>query len=801
MRILGSSILTLVFLCGGAFSGLAQPGDPGWPRIFASGSRELTVYQPQIDYWRGYTNAHFRCAIGVKGVLKQERFGVAEIDAETLVDQAARIVALVPVKRELRFPNTSDAELAVLRGAVDQLRPPDEAVTISLDRVLACLEPKDQTVQHRAELNLNPPKVFYSAKAAILMILMGEPQFKPVDENNSGLLFALNTNWDLFYDTITQRYYLLNQDNWLSASAVTGPWSRAEALPTSLWSLPNNDNWSAVRTNLPGKQTKLIPEVFVSYGPAELIVTRGAPSYSVIAGTQLLRVANTESVLFKDMGDGKFYYLVAGRWFRSGRLDGAWSAASADLPADFARIPDSDPAAFVKASVPGTREASDAVLLASIPTTTTVYTTNPTVQVVYSGTPQFVAIPASSVQYAVNTPQQVLLVGGSYYCCDAGVWFVSPAATGPWVFCTSVPAAIYSIPPSNPCYNVTYVVVQSSTPTTVVYAQTAGYSGEYVAATGVLMFGAGMSVGAALADSHYYYPPYPSLYSYGCGATYHYGYGGYYYGGGAAYGPYGGAGYATAYNPATGTYSRSAYAYGPYGSASAHATYNPYTGGYSRSAQVNTAYGSAGRAGGYNAYTGTAAQAGYRSGAYGTAAAGRAYNPYSGATAAGASVSTAYGTAGRAAAYNPTTGSSAQAAYQSGQYGSVGGVKTSQGAGAASWSTPSGQGGIARSQSGDVYAAHDGSVYKKDSDGGWSQNSGTGWESVSRPQPQTASYQTQRSYSGYGSMGGGSWEQNRQSLESEASSRSWGNQQAERAQTWQRSGGGRSWGGGGGWRR
>ena len=38
--------------------------------------------------------------------------------------------------------------------------------------------------------------------------------------------------------------------------------------------------------------------------------------------------------------------------------------------ADFAKIPDDDPAAFVKASVPGTTEAKDAVLLASIPTKT-----------------------------------------------------------------------------------------------------------------------------------------------------------------------------------------------------------------------------------------------------------------------------------------------------------------------------------------------------------------------------------------------------------------------------------------------
>jgi len=40
------------------------------------------------------------------------------------------------------------------------------------------------------------------------------------------------------------------------------------------------------------------------------------------------------------------------------------------------------------------------------------------------------------------------------------------------------------------------------------------YSDKYVAATGVLMFGAGMLVGAAIANNNdYYHPPYACHYS------------------------------------------------------------------------------------------------------------------------------------------------------------------------------------------------------------------------------------------------------------------------------------------------
>ena len=790
----------------------AQSADPGWPRVFKQAGKQLTVYQPQVDSWSGYTNLHFRCAIAIKGVTPQEKFGVAEVDALTVTDLGARVVAIIPLKRELRFANVLEPELTQLRQAAEQLNPPGHVTSLSLDRVLAYLDPATQPVQHAVALNLDPPKIFASTTPAILVMFMGPPQFKPVDPNRTDLLFALNTNWDVFYDTASERYFLLNGEGWLTApDALKGPWTPAQTLPPSLYSLPANEHWAEARTRLPGKPARVAPTVFTSIEPAELILTDGPPSYMPVRGTRLLHVSNTASVLFLHTGDGKLYFLVAGRWFRGGSVNGPWSASSQDLPPDFAQIPNDDPMAFVKASVPGTREAKDAVLLASIPTTTTVNLTNVTVNVTYAGPPQFVAIPSTTVQYAVNTPNQVFLVNGGYYWCSQGVWFYSVSAAGPWTFCTSVPPAIYTIPPSNPNYNVTYVVVQSATPTTVVYSQTSGYSGEFVAATGVLMFGAGMMVGAAMANNNsYYYPPPACHYSYGCSATYHYGYGGY--------------------------YGASSTAYGAYGSATKSAAYNPYTGTSAASRSVNTAYGSASQS--------------------------AAYNPYTGARAGSESVSTAYGSASRSAAYNPTTGNAAYGGSRSSAYGSAGAVQTSSGASAAGYSTANSQGAVAKSSSGDVYASNGDTVYKKDSDGSWSQNSGSGWTSTQSPQQQAqtqasskqsqaqtqattaqsqaqtkstsaqsqaqtqatsaqsqaqtkatstqsqaqtksasaqsqaSSAQAQRSASGSASQSASSasssWSQNKQSMESQSQARESGNQQHQSTQSWQSSGGSRS---------
>ncbi len=777
------------------------PADPGWPREHVLENKKLTVYQPQIDEWKDHTTMRFRCAIEVEGVLKDPTFGVAEIEARTLVDQTTRLVKVFTTKRDYRFAGLSGDDEKALIAALNVLSPPERLITVSLDRVLTCLDAESAAVQKQVAVNLDPPKIFYSNKPAVLVIFMGEPQFKPVVASDPDLMFALNTNWDVFYQPSTKAYYLLNEDHWLTATSAEGPWTVATQLPDKLNKLPADENWAEVRKNIPAKKSDVAEHVYASTLPAELLLTTGEPEYSPIPNTKLLEITNTESLLLLDSAGGKFYYQVAGRWFRAQKLDGPWSAASADLPEDFTKIPDDHSLAFIKATVPGTDEAADAVLLASVPQSTFVDSSKPpTLEVTYKGEPNFQPIPSTSVKYAVNSPFSVFLVDNGYYCCDQGVWFSAKTATGPWAWSTSVPPAIYTIPPTSPAHNVTYVTIKESTPDTVIYNQTAGYSGEYVAANGVLMFGMGMIVGAIINENndHYCYPP-AAWYSYGCGAVYHYGYGGYYGAAGRVYGPYGGAGYAAAYNPATGIYSRSAYAYGPYGSAGYRSAYNPYTGGY-------------------------AAQ-GYRATPYGTATAGRAYNPYTGTSAAGGRVSTAYGSAGRAAAYNPYTGKGAVAGGVSGANGSAAAIRTTEGTGAAAWDTKNGQGAVAKTRNDNVYAARNGNVYKKDSDGNWSSNTGGGggFQPVEKPQtkpaaqpqnpttrPQPSTQPTRPATRPQPSTqptrpAASPQTTDRQSLDSMSSSRARGNTQTQRTQSFQSSsrssGTSRSSGGGGRSRR
>ena len=84
-----------------------------------------------------------------------------------------------------------------------------------------------------------------------------------------------------------------------------------------------------------------------------------------------------------------FDHLTAGRWFAASSLNGPWTFATPTLPKDFENIPADSPVGDVLASVPGTGEAKDAVLLAQVPTTMVVDPAAAAAQakVTYSGDP------------------------------------------------------------------------------------------------------------------------------------------------------------------------------------------------------------------------------------------------------------------------------------------------------------------------------------------------------------------------------------------------------------------------------
>ena len=210
--------------------------------------------------------------------------------------------------------------------------------------------------------------------------------------------------------------------------------------------------------------------IYTVQGPAELVIFNGQPDFVPVVGTQLLWAANTTNDVLIDLDNNAYYVLLAGRWFRAAALTGPWTfVASNALPAGFAQIPTGSAAAAVLPSVAGTPQAQEAAIANSIPQTATVPLNNgPQFTPSFDGPPQYAQIPGTPLTYVANASVPVVQVNAnSFYAVSAGVWFTASQLTGPWRVASSVPAVIYTIPPSSPLHYVTYVRIYEATPSVV----------------------------------------------------------------------------------------------------------------------------------------------------------------------------------------------------------------------------------------------------------------------------------------------------------------------------------------------
>ena len=660
----------------------AQPPDGGWPRAYdtASGGR-VVLYEPQVASWPDQKHMVMYAAVAYTASgANTPTLGTLKIEANTQISVPERLVNFSEFTiTESNFPKLSRDQLTMVVGEITSSVPRNERV-IGLDRVLAAVDSSEITPKNVDGVKADPPVIFFSQRPAILVNIDEQPMWSPIKDNN--LRFAVNTNWDLFALGTPEMYYLRNGNAWMTASNVDGPWTPAHKLPDSFFKLPDDGNWKDVKAALSDlKPAATVPTVFVSKRPAELIEMTGAPAYIRVSTTQLLWVSNTESDVFRLGNNGPIYFLVSGRWFTAPGFSGPWTFATPSLPDDFKRIPLEHPRSRVLASVPGTPQAIEAVLLAEVPETARVNRKEVQApEVIYAGDPRFEPIEQTTISRAVNTDKDVLKIGDLYYMCFDGVWFVARGPSGPWSVADSIPKEVYEIPISSPAYDVTAVTVEESDADWVEFATAAAYTGTMVA-WGVAMWGSG-----------YYYPPYfgywgggypayiPRYPGYGYGARYN-PWTGAYSRGGAVYGPYGGAGYGARYNPSTGTYARGAVARGPGGARGAAQAWNPRTGTYAQTRQGSNVYGSWGS---------TAVQRNDQ-----------------------------WATTSRVT--NRATGTTTRATQGSG------------GGGIVSRNTP-GPGGaaIGKTAGGNVYAGRDGNVYRNQG-GSWQKYNNGSWGNAQRP--------------------------------------------------------------------
>ena len=682
------------------------PGSPLWPHTLENGGASVTIYQPQVLSWPEQKRILMHAAVAITPKDAGKPFlGTIELEGDTAVDLADRDVTISHLALTgSHFPTLDTSRAAEvdqkMRAAVAAL--PDKHFPLNailLSPGLAEAAAKPVTVSN------TPPLILARSAPASLVVFDGPPVLAPVA--GSTLQRAINTNWTVLLEKAEGPAFLLANGAWYTAANPAGPWTPTTALPAAFRSLPADPGLADARGAIPARPASPPAEIIVSEKPAELIVTAGQPEFAAVPGTSLQVVTNTDSVLYRAQ-NGSYYYLTSGRWFSAPDLSGPWTYATSDLPPDFSFLPANGQHADVLASVPGTAQAQAAVLQASLPHQSTLNRAKAMLRVTYAGPPRFQVIPGTTVSRSVNSPFGVILAANMYYVCSQGVWYVSMSPTGPFVLAAEVPAAIYTIPPTDPLYPVTYVRVAATTPTTVTYAYTSGYAMGFISA-GVLVYGTG-----------YYYPPvvilgpvpayYPYPPPYAGGVVYNSATGAWYRGG-YAYGPYGGAArWGTAYNPATGAWARGGAVYGPNGGVAGFNAYNPSNGSYAHGSASWGAYGGTANANFYNANTGVSGSTHQNTSANGRSGSSTFSGPNK-------TVNTASGANSRGSAAGFSSSTGAQGGVAHGSNGNTAGA--------------------GRAANGNVYAGANGNVYRH-TDDGWSKWDNGGWNQVQRPTGGTA---------------------------------------------------------------
>ena len=492
-----------------------QSSETPWPRTVKRDSATITIYEPQVDSWDGHALVA-RNAVGIQRAGQPEpTYGVVTVHALTLVDKSSRNVSLENIRLEGGdFPSARESSQDYMKLLRDNF--PKTLDGLSLDRLQISLVVPPEQLKGSTQLNNTPPKIIFSTVPALLVYVDGPPAYRTV--TGTDLQRVINTRVLLLKDKEGQHYLHL-WDGYLTSPALEGPWTIAAKPPPGVAEAERQVAVSQMpvdamnqqpegATNAPPSLSKnALPEIYVATQPTELIVFDGEPNFVPINGTHLLYAANTSGNVFRFLTDQQSYVLISGRWFRGPSLDGPWQYVPATrLPSDFANIPDNSPKENVKASIPGTQQATEALLANAIPDSAAVARNTQMQPPQIDGSPELRPISGTPLYHVANSGTPIIKVDEhTWYACENGVWYSATSINGPYTVAESVPAVIYTIPPSSPLHYLTYVRVYGANSDVVYTGYTPGYMGTEVE-DGVVVYGSGFYYSPWVGSVWYGYP-------------------------------------------------------------------------------------------------------------------------------------------------------------------------------------------------------------------------------------------------------------------------------------------------------
>jgi hypothetical protein len=271
--------------------GQAAAAADSWPHTIVKDGATITVYQPQAISWPDRKRLTTRTALAIKKAGESAPImGTIELALFTTVDEAAGVVTLSdPQLLSSHFPSLDTQQAATLEAKIREYLPQMQLHQQPLASVLLSLK---QLPVAAVKVSNDPPVIFYADAPASLLVFDGEPVLAPAGQ--SGLKYAVNTNWGVFVDP--GKWYLLNNGYWFAADSVAGRYSPTALLPVPFQALKRDPNFASAAAFIPAKSSpadNTAPRIFVSQKPAEIIVTAGAPQMRSVTDTGLQRVVNS----------------------------------------------------------------------------------------------------------------------------------------------------------------------------------------------------------------------------------------------------------------------------------------------------------------------------------------------------------------------------------------------------------------------------------------------------------------------------------------------------------------------------
>jgi|TARA_B100000315_G_C14593769_1_gene597475 hypothetical protein len=463
----------LLVLTGGP----ALADEQSWPTKISFEQGSMLIYQPQIESLQG-NRIEARAAISIRQGSPEATPVFAAIRFSALTDSTASDAVLTVRDLEMVDLQFGDADVPEQEELIQVVEQQLAGITLDIANDHGSIAANGEAGSDDPQgLLSDPPRIILSKEPAILVPIDGEPRLQAIE--GTEMQWVVNSQTPIIERQ--QVYYLYAGGLWYSSADVLGEWSVSELVPDEVRQVVEAESEEDSEDIDP-----VSARIIVATEPTELIVSDGDPSWSPVEGMDLLFMANTESNVFLHLESGDHFLLLGGRWFRGSlkQTDVDWKAVANDaLPSAFAEIVEDSRRSEVLAHVAGTPQAREAVLQNSLPQTTAIRRDEASFEAEWDGEPKFETVQIldqhDEVLYAINTVDSVFKVGDTYYACEEGVWYESHSAFGPWMLATTIPAAIYAIPPSNPHHRVTYVRIYDVTPDVVYVGYTPGYLGSY----------------------------------------------------------------------------------------------------------------------------------------------------------------------------------------------------------------------------------------------------------------------------------------------------------------------------------